>query len=132
MLRSCIRHHAAVFRLEVVRWMPLSTGIWLWPMRDDNYDKRAMQTLRKIAICDDITRRWAFEASSQEGEHAMRICARAMLLILIAGNRERKNARERHDDEGVNNIDLEASSTKEWSEKQSQYPRYLAIWRGVP
>ena len=63
----------------------------------------------------------------------MRICARALLLS-TRGDREKKNARARHDDEGVDDIDLEASSSREWTEWKKKLStesrRLLAIWRG--
>ena len=108
LLRECVRHHASILRLKVLPWMPLSTGVWLWPVDEQRYDKRAVRVLKKICICDDESKEHAFEASSDEGAHALRICARALLLS-TNGVRERQSRKPRHDEEGLDEVDIERS-----------------------
>ena len=117
----------------------LPEGAWLLPA--PGLDPRAAAAVAAAATDDSREARprapegrssppkGAFDASSDRGQHALRECARAVLL------RPRgPPGPARHDEEGIGEIDLAAQSSPPWAQYRRSLGRFdailLSVWRG--
>ena len=120
LLRAAVAAHAGVLRLVPV-WGAGGRGVWLRPAH--GLDERAAAAARAAAPAN-----MPFDASSERGQHVLRVCARAALLQPAVPSRRR------WDEESIEAVDIEASSAPEWAEWRGSLSRrrraLLAIWRG--
>ena len=139
LLSVALSEHAGVFGLRPVSTGPLPEGTWLLPA--PGLDPRAAAAVAAAAADDSRearTRtprsrprppRGAFDASSDRGQHALRECARAVLLRARG-----PPGPPRHDEDGIGEIDLAAQSAQPWAQFRRSLGRFdailLSVWRG--
>ena len=123
---ACVRAHAAKLRLQVVEYSA-QRGCWVRPTAaaDPRAQSAARAAHRKGPRAAGLPAD-AFCTAHPAGEHAARVCARAVALSGIPDSR--------NDAEGTEAIDLEVQSHPTWRDWRkgltAEQASRLAVWRG--
>ena len=133
-LASATLHKAAAqFSCEIAHASP-EHGVWLrpYPNTDQRFIERAAVAASRShwpPTVDQTRLRGAFQADTSEGLHTLRTAARASLLKTRTAASKR-----RFDEEGLDDIDTEASSHPLWKDYvrklNFRMKAQLDIWRG--
>ena len=128
-LTACLQAHAEKLGLRVADFS-VARGLWVRPK--PSADPRARAAARAARRQDREEGRAcglpadAFRPDTAAGEHAARVCARAVVLASVR--------RSRHDAEGTEAIDIEAQSQPSWRRWERSLPpgqrTQLSVWRG--
>lgn len=126
MLRKAVSSHVQLLGLEVVSHDAGDASVWVWPKHQARCDPRSMEEFLKNSRLFQGGRR-AFCVTTERGPHLLRMASRVALLA------PRLRGRKRFDEEGIQDVDVNASSDPKWLKWRRQLNDHqrqlLHIWR---